>query len=83
METIRRASLASHAAGQAVATAHMADHAPGAAIYAIKAIKAATNPQNADTVVEQEHSWQKARLPEEIRALILSTFERKYAYLGL
>ena len=74
------ARFVARAAGHAVATAHMADHAPGAAIYAIQAIRAATNKQEA---VVQEHSWQTERLPEEIRELVLSTFKGKYAYLEL
>ncbi len=77
------ARFVARAAGHAVATAHMADHAPGAAMYALKAVKAATNEQEADTAVSQEHQWQKEQLPEEIRELVLSTFAQKYAYLGL
>jgi hypothetical protein len=61
----------------------MADHAPGAAIYAIKAIRAEAAEQNAEPAATQEHRWQKESLPEEIRALVLSTFEQKFAYLGL
>lgn len=77
------ARYVARATGHAVATAHMADHAPGAAVYALKAIQAATDNQNEDTAVAQEHNWQKEHLPEEIRELILSTFEQKYAYLDL
>jgi hypothetical protein len=58
----------------------MADHAPGAAMYAIKAVRAAANT---DAIAEQEFRWQKDHLPEEIRELVLSTFERKFAFLGL
>jgi hypothetical protein len=80
---VEAARYVARAAGHAVATAHMADHAPGGAIYAIKAIKAASDKQNEDTAVAQEHRWQKKRLPEEIRELVLSTFERKFSSLGL
>lgn len=74
------ACFVARAAGHAVATAHMADHAPGAAIYAIKAIRAASDRPE---IAAQEHEWQKERLPEAIRDLVLSTFEQKFAYLGL
>ncbi|MEZ0372268.1 MAG: putative immunity protein [Candidatus Sericytochromatia bacterium] len=77
------AKYVARAAGHAVATAHMADHAPGAAYYAIKAITAATDGQAREAALEQERSWQKAILPEEIRELILSTFAQKFARLGL
>lgn len=76
------ARYAARAAGHAVATAHMADHAPGAAMYAIKALQATTNAAHKATVFEQEHRWQQARLPDEIRELILSTFEQKFAFLA-
>jgi hypothetical protein len=64
------ARAAARAAGQAVGTAHMADHAPQAAVYAVKAVQAAGN---ADDVMaaNRERAWQQERLPEEIRALIL------------
>ncbi len=68
------------AAGHAVATAHMADHAPGAAVYAIKALRAA---EHTEASIQQEHKWQKDHLPEEIKALVLSTFKEKFAYLNL
>lgn len=77
------ARYGARAAGQAVATAHMADHAPGAAMYAIRAVKAAASKQAEATAAAQEHEWQKEHLPEEIRELVLSTFEQKFAFLGL
>jgi hypothetical protein len=52
--------------GQAVATAHMADHSLGAAYYALKAVKAAGKS------VEAERKWQDYQLPLEIRELVLS-----------
>lgn len=77
------ARFVARAAGHAVATAHMADHALGAAMYALKAVKAAADKQNEDAVVSQEHNWQVEQLPDEIRELVLSTFKQKYASLGL
>ncbi len=50
--------------GQAVATAHMADHAMGAAWYALRAVKAAGKS------VDEERKWQNEQLPPEIRALV-------------
>ena len=77
-----KASVAAHAAaressdptartvarsvGQAVATAHMADHALGAAWYALKAVK------NAGTSRDAERRWQDDQLPPEIKDLVLT-----------
>jgi immunity protein 5 of polymorphic toxin system len=47
-----------HAAGQAVATAHLPMHALGAANYALQAIHRATNPSDADAAVAKERAWQ-------------------------
>ncbi|MEI6292353.1 MAG: putative immunity protein [Methanomicrobiales archaeon] len=52
--------------GQAVATAHMADHSMGAAWYALKAVKNAGKP------IDEERTWQDEELPPEIRDLILT-----------
>ena len=52
--------------GQAVATAHMADHSLGAAWYALKAVK------NAGKSIEAERRWQDEQLPSEIKDLILT-----------
>jgi hypothetical protein len=77
------ARCAARAAGHAVATAHMADHAPGGAVYAIKAIRAALPKAEAETAVAHEHQWQIEQLPDEIRELVLSTFAQKFAFLDL
>lgn len=55
------------AAGHTVATAHMADHSVGGALYALKAIKIAGKS------VEAERKWQNKQLPKEIEELVLST----------
>ncbi len=52
--------------GQAVATAHMADHSLGAAWYALKAVK------NAGASNDAERRWQDDQLPSEIRELVLT-----------
>lgn len=57
--------------GQAVATAHMADHSPGAAWYALKAVKGASKP------IEVERHWQDEHLPPEVKELVLSAREMK------
>lgn len=54
------------AIGHAVATAHMADHSLGSALYALKAVKIAGNS------IDQERKWQNDHLPFQIRELIIS-----------
>jgi hypothetical protein len=63
---------AARAAGHAVATAHMADHELGAAAYAIRAVHAASPADTRDEAGRIECQWQRERLPEAIRALVLS-----------
>jgi hypothetical protein len=65
------ACFAAHAAGQAVGTAHVAQHAYGGSFYALKAI-AAAHPQNAKETVEQEFLWQEQALPEHLRRATMS-----------
>lgn len=50
----------SRSVGQAVATAHMADHSPGAALYALKAVKLAGRS------VDEELEWQMKQLQHEV-----------------
>jgi hypothetical protein len=59
------------AIGHAVATAHMADHSLGAALYALRAAKLAGKSTDA------ERKWQNEQLPSEIRELILSSINEK------
>jgi hypothetical protein len=61
------AKEAAHAAGQAGAVPHVAAHDLGAAAYAIRAARAA----GGESAGRQERDWQRARLPEEIRDLVL------------
>lgn len=63
---------AARAAGHAVATAHMADHELGGAFFAIKAVRAAAPVAEAIAAGERECRWQRDRLPEAIRELVLS-----------
>lgn len=72
-EALNPASIAvARSAGHAVATAHMADHAPGSADYALRAVKASGQS------VEQERSWQDEQLPAEIRELVLTAREMRH-----
>jgi hypothetical protein len=55
----------------------MADHAPGAALYALKAVSLAGKP------VVAERSWQDSRLPESIRELAIESRSRKERFFKL
>lgn len=63
--------FAALAAGQAVAVAHVAAHDLGAAAYAIRAAGAAVDDRDAATARAAERQWQRERLPEAVRALVL------------
>jgi hypothetical protein len=52
--------------GQAVATAHMADHALGAVWYALKAVN------HAGKSTDEERKWQDDQLPHVIKDLVLT-----------
>jgi hypothetical protein len=67
----KAACLAAHAAGQAVATAHVPQHAYGGAYYALKAI-AAHDPTNAELNIAEELRWQSQHLPENLRQEMMS-----------
>lgn len=58
------ARSAAHAAGQAVATAHVPTHSIGAAIYALQAIHRAADSADADAAVAKERDWQYGHLLE-------------------
>jgi hypothetical protein len=62
---------AAHSAGQAVATAHVPQHAYGAAYYALKAI-IADRPDLAEHLVSEEMAWQSAQAPKHLRSEIMS-----------
>ncbi|WP_136707982.1 putative immunity protein [Agromyces sp. H66] len=65
------ARFAALSAGQAVAVAHVAAHDLGAAAYAIRAAEAAADPDDADAARRRERDWQRAQLPESLRAFVL------------
>jgi hypothetical protein len=62
---------AAHAAGQAVATAHVPQHAYGGAFYALRAL-IAEQPEAAEPIVAKELAWQSAQLPAHLREEIMS-----------
>jgi len=62
---------AAHAAGQAAAVAHVAAHELGAAAYAIRAARAAAPDEQRADAGRAECEWQRGRLPEAIRELVL------------
>ena len=62
---------AAYAAGQAAAVGHVAAHELGAAAYAIRAARAAAPEVGRDAAGRWECEWQRDRLPDEIRELVL------------
>jgi hypothetical protein len=62
---------AAYAAGQAAAVGHVAAHELGAAAYAVRAARAAAPEGEGDAAGRLECQWQRARLPDEIRDLVL------------
>ncbi len=89
MVEARKAAFASHAAardsnnvaakevarsaGHAAATAHVANHAIHASVYAIKAVVAAGDERN----VASEIKWQYHRLPNHLRLIIFPNSNHK------
>jgi len=68
------------AAGHAAATAHMADHAPAAALYAVRAVVRAAPPREAAAAGDREERWQTERLPEAVRDVVVSARAEKPAF---
>jgi hypothetical protein len=71
------ARAVARASGHAVATAHMADHSLGAAAYAVSAVRLASRATGADKAGDREHQWQRERLPEAVRELVVSAQEQR------
>lgn len=66
--------------GHTVATAHMADHSPGGALYALKAVRLAGES------IDEERTWQISQLqqlPSDIVELVLTTMAKKAKSLKL
>ena len=72
-----KARAVARASGHAVATAHMADHSLGAAAYAFRAVKLASCTHAAEMAGRREHQWQRERLPEAVRELVVSVQEQR------
>src|SRR4051812_38383098 len=70
---------AAFAAAQAAAVAHVAAHELGAAAYAIKAARAAAPDGDAEAAARHACRWQRARLPDAIRDLVLDDQRRRNA----
>lgn len=64
-------------AGQAVAVAHVAEHALGAAAYAIRAAAASVPSEEAEQARLRERDWQRERIPAELRELVLEDQQRR------
>jgi hypothetical protein len=62
---------AAYAAGQAAVVAHVAAHELGAAAYAIRAVRAASDAAAHIEAGRMECQWQRAQLPDGIRELVL------------
>ena len=70
-ERSEAARLAALSAGQAAAVAHVAAHELGAAAYAIRAVMAASSEDTKELFRQWECQWQRERLPDRIRDLVL------------
>ena len=69
--------FAAYAAGQAGVVAHVAEHDLGAAAYAIKAAVAAAPAGQEEATRSAECRWQRDRLPDEVRDLVLADQRRR------
>ncbi len=56
------AASAAHAAGQAVATAHVPLHALGSANYALQALYRDSNAEEVEEILKKERAWQMEHL---------------------
>ncbi len=73
------ARFAAYSAGQAACVPHVAEHDLGAAAYAIKAVRAAAAPDQADAAGRAERDWQRDQLPDAVRDLVLEDQVRRNA----
>lgn len=71
------ARFAAYAAGQAAVVAHVAEHDLGAAAYAIKAAVAAAPRGQQEAIRSSECRWQRDRLPDAVRDLVLDDQRRR------
>lgn len=73
------ARFAALSAGQAVAVAHVAAHALGAAAYAIRAVAAAAPRDGGEAARLGERDWQREQVPSGLRELVLDDQRRRSA----
>ncbi|MDR0468807.1 MAG: hypothetical protein LBH09_02415 [Peptococcaceae bacterium] len=71
------ARLAALSAGQAAVVAHVAEHELGAAAYAIRAAMTASPKDDREMARRQEMEWQRSKLPEKIRTLVIEDESRR------
>ncbi|WP_258041756.1 putative immunity protein [Brevibacterium sediminis] len=71
------ARFAAYAAGQAACVGHVAEHDLGAAAYAIKAARGTSGKDLGAGRAERD--WQRDRLPNEVRELVLEDQARRDA----
>ena len=57
--------------------AHVAEHDLGAAAYAVKAAVAAAPADGAEQARQAENRWQRGRLPDAVRHLVLADQQRR------
>lgn len=76
------ARYAAHAAGQAVATAHVPTHAVGAVIYIFKIITV-SHPENIKSEIEKERELQIGLLPHNLRPWITYWLDKTLALLPI
>jgi hypothetical protein len=57
--------------------AHVPEHDLGAAAYAIKAVRAAAPAGEEREAGRAERDWQRSRLPERVRDLVLEDQQRR------
>jgi hypothetical protein len=86
VKLVPQACFGAHACRQAVATAHVAQHAYRATYYALKAL-APSNPQDAAQLVTAELDWQALRLPshllEEVMNRIIVQQRRRTLFISI
>lgn len=76
----KAANYAAHAAGQAVATAHVPTHAIGIVVYSIKLI-VAIHPTDVKAEVSKEREWQTQRLHKNLQLWVDAWIDRKLLQL--
>ncbi|MDQ6897839.1 MAG: hypothetical protein M3171_14775 [Actinomycetota bacterium] len=73
------ARYAAYAAGQAACVGHVAAHDLGAGAYALKAAVAAAPAGGEEAARRADLRWQRDRLPETVRELVLDDQKRRNA----